>query len=78
MLPIVTEDLLNVLKAQLEASPDDWKRSMLNKLREENPEVNTLLLEVAQTMNLGDPKSIILGGFLVYSALELAERAEEL
>ncbi|MFN8614974.1 MAG: hypothetical protein U0003_03570 [Vampirovibrionales bacterium] len=78
MLPIVTEELFNVLKAQLEASPEDWKRAMVAKIREDNPEINSLLLDVAQAMNLGDPKSIILGGYLVYAALELAERAEEL
>ncbi len=75
MLPVVTEDIITMLRSELEASSEDWKRALVQRIREDNPEVNTLLLEAAKAAD--DPKSLILGGYLVYCALEVAEHAEE-
>lgn len=74
MLPLVTEEVLNVVMAQLDASEEDWKRQMVHRIKEENPEVNTLLLEMATQTD--DPKAFILGGYVVYAAMELAARQE--
>lgn len=75
MLPIVTEDLVALIDAQLQASPDDWKRAMVQRIKEDNPELNTLLLQQAQ--HSAHPKDLILGAYIIYCALELADRAQE-
>lgn len=75
MLPLVTEEIFNVVVAQLEASEEDWKRQMVHRIKEENPEINTLLLELATQSD--DPKAFILGGYIVYAAMELADRQQE-
>lgn len=74
MLPVVTEDILTLIRTELDSDSEDWKRALLQRIREDNPEVNTLLLEAAKSSD--DPKSLILGGYLVYCALEIAEQAE--
>lgn len=75
MLPVVTEEIISVVSAQLEASEEDWKRQMVHRIKEDNPEVNTLLLELATQTD--DPKAFILGGYLLYAAMELADRQQE-
>ena len=74
MLPIVTADIRESLEAQVEASVDDWKREMIHHIKEDNPELNTLLLRLAQDAQ--EPKHIILAGYMVYKALELADESE--
>ena len=38
MLPVVTEEIISVVSAQLEASEEDWKRQMVHRIKEDNPE----------------------------------------
>jgi len=75
MLPVVTETTRLTLDKLTAGNIDDWKRRMIHHLKEDNPEVNTLLLELAQKSS--DPKSVILAGYMVYQALELALNEEE-
>ena len=74
MLPIVSEQSRKALEETLLADLEGWKSGMVQHIREENPEVNSLLLKLAQKVR--DPKSFILGGYLVYKLLELAEDEE--
>ncbi len=75
MLPVVTEDIITMLRSEINGENEEWKRALVQRIREDNPEINTLLLEAAKESD--DPKSLILGGYLVYCALEVAEHAEE-
>ena len=43
---------------------------------EENPEVNTSILEAAKNTEL-DPKAVALGAYMVYRMLELASEEDE-
>lgn len=74
MLPVVTSDIRGELEALTQNTPDEWKREMVHHLKEDNPEINTLLLNLAQ--NSSDAKRVILAGYLVYKALERAEENE--
>ncbi len=74
MLPIVTTEILTALETDVQQALEDWKREMVHHVKEDNPEVNSLLLNLAQSS--ADAKSVILAGYLVYRALELAEEAE--
>ncbi len=48
---------------------------MLQYLRNENPEINSILLDLAQQSL--DPKMVIQAGYKVYRALELAFESEK-
>ncbi|MBY0449149.1 MAG: hypothetical protein K2X01_00805 [Cyanobacteria bacterium] len=75
MLPVVSEANRKALEALLEEDPDAWKKQMIHYIKEENPEVNTILVDLAQRSQ--DPKAVIMAGFFVYQALDLAAREED-
>jgi hypothetical protein len=74
MLPVVTEATRGLVDQILTGDLNAWKKDMIHHLKEDNPEINGLLLELAQ--NSSDPKTVILAGYLVYKALELAQDDE--
>lgn len=74
MLPVVTSDIREKLEALVSSSGEDWKKELVYHVKEDNPELNTLLLALAEGSS--DPKRVILAGYLVYKSLELAEEAE--
>ena len=75
MLPLITEET----KAEvLEESLQDvttWRKQMIHYIKEENPEVNTAIIEAAGQTEL-DPKAIALGAYITYIMLEKAEKEE--
>jgi hypothetical protein len=73
VLPVFSEDLRQALLQQA-ATGTDWRRAMIHQLKEENPEINSMLLEIAQVSQ--DPKNVLLAGYLVYKAIELSYNAE--
>jgi hypothetical protein len=74
MLPVVTADIRDEVEHIFAESSEDWKRDMIHHLKEDNPEVNSLLLNFAQASS--DPKKVIMAGYLVYKALERASENE--
>ena len=44
---------------------------MIHYIKDENPEINTAIIEAANKTNL-DPKAIALGAYMTYSLIELA------
>lgn len=74
MLPVVTSDIREHLEGIVENGSEEWKRDMVHHLKEDNPELNSLLLNLAQDAQ--DAKKVILAGYMVYKALEIAEQNE--
>jgi hypothetical protein len=74
LLPVVTPETRKKLDEYIAKSEEQWKREMIHHLKEENPEINSLLLELAQ--NSTDPKNVVMAGYLVYKALEMAQTEE--
>lgn len=74
MLPVVTAEIRENLEKLIEENLDEWKREMIHHIKEENPELNSLLLNLAQ--GSPDAKRVILAGYLVYKSLEIAEESE--
>lgn len=70
MLPVITEEARKSLEDMVKDGSDQWKKRMVQLLKEENPEINAILLEIAQ--NSSDPKNVIMAGYMVYNALEIA------
>ena len=76
MLPIIDEEIIeNTLE---EVMPDihAWRKKMIHYIKEENPEVNTAIIEIEQKSDL-DPKAVATGAYMTYILLEkAANRAE--
>lgn len=71
MLPIISEE--NAAEAFNEIFKDmpAWRKKMIHYIKDENPEINTAIIEAANQTNL-DPKAIALGAYMAYSLIELA------
>ena len=69
MLPIITEE--NVTKTVDEILTDiqQWRKGMIYYIKDENPELNTAIIEIAQKSNL-DPKAVAAGAYMAYKLLE--------
>ena len=71
MLPLITEEQSSLVFAEAFQDVHQWRKNMIHYMKEENPEVNTSILEAAKNTDL-DPKAVALGAYMVYRMLELA------
>jgi hypothetical protein len=71
MLPLITEEQSSLVFAEAFQDVRMWRKNMIHYIKEENPEVNTSILEAAKNTEL-DPKAVALGAYMVYRMLELA------
>ena len=72
MLPIITEDLTTEIFGEVFQDVQSWRKNMVQYLKEENPEINTAILEVAKYDENIDLKAVALGAYLSYRLIELA------
>ena len=77
MLPLITEEQSSLVFAEVFQEVRMWRKSMIHYMKEENPEVNTSILEAAKNTEL-DPKAVALGAYMVYRMLELASEEGEM
>lgn len=71
MLPIITEDIAAAAFSEIFKDMPAWRKKMIHYLKEENPEINTAIIEAANNYDL-DPKAVALGAYMTYSLLETA------
>ena len=72
MLPIITEDMSSEIFAEAFKDVQAWRKNMVQYLKEENPEINSAILEVAKHDERIDLKAVALGAYLSYRLLEVA------
>lgn len=77
MLPLITEEQSSLVFAEVFQDVRMWRKNMIQYIKEENPEVNTSILEAAKNTEL-DPKAVALGAYMVYRMLELASDEGEI
>ena len=70
MLPIITEDMSSEIFAEAFKDVQAWRKNMVQYLKEENPEINSAILEVAKYDETIDLKAVALGAYLSYRLLE--------
>jgi len=75
LLPLITEDIKESIIEEVLSDVTNWRKKMIHYIKEENPEVNAIIIESSQQANL-DPKAVALGAYLTYIALERADKAE--
>lgn len=76
MLPLITEDMSAQIFEEVFADINSWRKGMIHYIKDENPEINTAIIEAAQKTSL-DPKAVALGAYMTYKLLELAAKAED-
>ncbi|MCQ2754052.1 MAG: hypothetical protein MJ231_03285 [bacterium] len=76
MLPIITEEVSTELFSEVFQDVQAWRKNMVQYLKEENPEINTAILEVAKYDEGIDLKAVALGAYLSYKMIENAADAE--
>ena len=78
MLPIITEEMSSEVFTEAFQDIQSWRKTMVQYLKEENPEINTAILEVAKHDEQIDLKAVALGAYLSYRMLELAMENDSL
>ncbi len=72
MLPIITEEMSTEIFSEVFQDVQAWRKSMVQYMKEENPEINTAILEVAKYDENIDLKAVALGAYLTYRMMEVA------
>ena len=71
MLPIIDENTFQTVINDLLDDISGWRKSMIHYIKEDNPEVNSAIVEIANKTDL-DPKAVATGAYVVYKMLEYA------
>lgn len=76
MQPLITIE--NVKELLQEILPDlhTWRKGMIHYIKDENPELNTAIIEISQKSGL-DPKALATGAYMTYKLLENESDSEE-
>jgi len=74
-LPLITEEMSSDVFAEVFEDVNSWRKTMIHYIKDENPEVNTAIIEAANKTSL-DPKAVALGAYMTYKLLELAAKEE--
>jgi len=77
MLPIITEEHSSLAFAEIFQDVGAWRKKMIHYLKEENPEINTAIIEAANNTDL-DPKAVALGAYMTYILLEMAVKDDDM
>lgn len=73
---MITEEHSSLAFAEIFQDVPSWRKKMIHYLKEENPEINTAIIEAANNTDL-DPKAVALGAYMTYILLEIAIKEEE-
>lgn len=76
MLPIISEEIAIQAFEEIFKDMPTWRKEMIHYLKEENPEVNTAIIEAANKTDL-DPKAVALGAYMTYYLIELSMKENE-
>ncbi len=71
MLPIVNENTVNEVVNDVMYDIHAWRKKMIHYIKDENPEINSAIIEIAQKSDL-DPKAVATGAYVAYLLLEKA------
>lgn len=71
MLPIISEEIAAATFSEIFKDMPGWRKKMIHYLKEDNPEINTAIIEAANNSDL-DPKAVALGAYMTYLLLEQA------
>ena len=76
MIPIITEENAAAAFTEIFKDMPAWRKQMIHYIKDENPEINTAIIEAANKTSL-DPKAVALGAYMAYKLIELAMEENE-
>lgn len=69
MQPLISiENVENTINEAL-LDINQWRKSMIHYIKDENPELNSAIIEISQKTEL-DPKAVATGAYIAYKLLE--------
>lgn len=71
MLPIIDEEIYSKVMEDALSDISAWRKRMIHYIKDENPEINTAIIDIAQKTNL-EPKAVATGAYMTYLLLEHA------
>lgn len=69
MQPLISIDDVENLINEIMADLPKWRKDMIHYIKDENPELNTAIIELSQKTNL-EPKALATGAYMAYKLLE--------
>ena len=77
MLPIISQENVEKTTEEILTDIKQWRKDMIHYIKEENPELNTAIIELAQKANL-DAKALAAGAYMAYKLLENESSQDEM
>ena len=75
MLPEIDIENCNKVLDEMLVDIGAWRKSMIHYIKDENPELNSAIIELANKTDL-DPKAIAAGAYMAYSLIEEANKKQ--
>ncbi len=69
MQPLISTETMENLTQEILSDISSWRKSMIHYIKDENPELNSAIIEIAQKSDL-DPKAVATGAYMTYKLLE--------
>lgn len=76
MLPEIDVENYNKTLDEMLVDISTWRKSMIHYIKEENPELNSAIIELANKTDL-DPKAIAAGAYMAYVLIEEAAKKQD-
>lgn len=76
MLPVISEEIANTAFMEIFEDMPTWRKNMIHYIKDENPEINTAIIEAANKTDL-DPKAVALGAYMTYIMIEMAAKEND-
>jgi len=76
MLPEIDTENFNKILDEMLVDIASWRKSMIHYIKDENPELNSAIIELANKTNL-DPKAIASGAYMAYALIEEADKKRD-
>lgn len=77
MQPLISIDNVENLVNEIISDLPKWRKDMIHYIKDENPELNTAIIELSQKTDL-DPKALATGAYMAYKLLENQSGEDEL
>jgi len=77
MQPLISAENVEKLVDEIIADLHNWRKDMIHYIKDENPELNTAIIEITQKTDL-DPKALATGAYMAYKLLENESEGEDL
>lgn len=69
MQPLISIDDVENLINEIITDLPKWRKDMIHYIKDENPELNTAIIELSQKTDL-EPKALATGAYMAYKLLE--------